>query len=120
MTLTTSTLDSVIVVWHVAVNAGDADTAASACTEDVEMAGPEGSARGRDLMRDWVRAAGVRLMPREAYDVPGGIVVAQEVTRAGQDRPERVYSAFALRDGSISGVYQFRTLEEARAFPVAV
>jgi len=120
MTLTTSTLDSVIVVWHVAVNAGDADTAASACTEDVEMSGPEGSTRGRDEMRDWVQSAGIRLMPKEAYDVPGGIVVAQEVTRRGQDRPERIYSAFGLRDGYISGVYRFRTLEEARAFPVAV
>ncbi|WP_210481076.1 nuclear transport factor 2 family protein [Naasia sp. SYSU D00948] len=120
MTLTTSTLDSVIVVWHVAVNAGDAEAAASACTEDVEMGGPEGSARGRDIMRDWVATAGVRLMPKEAYDIPGGIVVAQEVTRPGQDRPERVYSAFGLRDGSISAVHQFPTLEQAKAFPVAV
>ena len=120
MTLTTSTLDSVIVVWHVAVNAGDAETAASACTEDVELIGPEGTSRGRDDMRDWVAKAGVRLMPKEAYDVPGGIVVAQEVFHEGQDKPERIYSAFGLRDGSISGVYQFGTLEEARAFPVAV
>jgi hypothetical protein len=121
----TSTLDSVIVVWHVAVNAGDADAAASACTDDVEMAGPQGSMRGRDQMRQWVQAAGVRLSPKEAYDVPGGIVVAQDVTWPGRPdfdagaAPARHYTTFGIRDGSICGVYRFGTLEEARAFPVA-
>ena len=63
MTLTTSTLDSVIVIWHVAVNNGDAATAAAACTEDVVVGGPRGESSGRTVMRDWVRTAGVKLMP---------------------------------------------------------
>ncbi|THG28126.1 nuclear transport factor 2 family protein [Naasia lichenicola] len=125
MTLMTSTLDSVIVVWHVAVNAGDAETAASACTEDVVMRGPQGSSHGRDSMRDWVSQAGIRLMPKEAYDVPGGIVVAQEATWPGAANwdastpPSRLYTAFALRDGSIAGVFRFESLEEARSYPIA-
>lgn len=122
MTLTTSTLDSVIVIWHVAVNNGDAATAAAACTEDVVVGGPRGDSAGRDVMRSWVETAGVRLMPRDAYDVPGGIVVAQDAqwttdtTGAG---PVTVFSTFGLRDGSICSVHRFSTLEEARAFPVA-
>ncbi|MCU1570015.1 MAG: hypothetical protein JWR33_756 [Naasia sp.] len=121
----TSTLDSVIVVWHVAVNAGDADAAASACTEDVVMRGPQGTAHGRDEMRTWVGAAGIRLMPKEAYDVPGGIVVAQEATWPGREdfdangTPAKLYTSFGLRDGSICGVYLFDSLEEARAYPMA-
>ncbi|WP_210506012.1 nuclear transport factor 2 family protein [Naasia sp. SYSU D00057] len=121
MALVTSTLDSVIVVWHVAVNAGDAEAAAAACTEDVEMTSSQGPLRGRDEMSDWVRSSGIKLMPKEAYDVPGGIVVAQEATWPARSdmQPTRLYTAFGLRDGSISGVYPYGSLEEARAHPVA-
>ena len=121
MALVTSTLDSVIVVWHVAVNAGDADAAAAACTDDVEMTITDGLLVGRDDMRDWVQSSGVKLMPREAYDVPGGIVVAQEATwpARADAQPTRIYTAFGLRDGSICGVYPYGTLAEARAHQVA-
>ena len=123
MNLVTSTLDSVIVVWHVAVNAGDADTAAGACTEDVALTdlANEGTSIGVDAMRQWVSTSGVRLMPRDAYDVPGGIVVSQEVTypgRADYDQstaPVRVYTSFGLRDGSISSVRRFDSLDAARS-----
>ncbi len=122
MTLTTSTLDSVIVIWHVAVNNGDAATAAAACTEDVVVGGPRGDAAGRDVMRSWVESAGVRLMPRDCYDVPGGIVVAQDAQWTSDttgSAPVTVFSTFGLRDGSISSIHRFSTLEEARAYPVA-
>ncbi|HEY8591142.1 MAG TPA: nuclear transport factor 2 family protein [Naasia sp.] len=125
MTLMTSTLDSVIVIWHVAVNNADADTAAAACTEDVEVTSPEGSISGREELAEWVTSAGIKLMPKEAYDVPGGIVVAQEVTWPGRpdfdptSPPTRYFTAFGLRDGSISAIRRFSSLEEARATPVA-
>ena len=122
MTLTTSTLDSVIVIWHVAVNNGDAATAAAACTEDVVVGGPRGESAGRSVMREWVQTAGVRLMPRDCYDVPGGIVVAQDATWTSDPsgRPMTVYSTFGLRDGSISSIHRFTTLDEARSYPLTV
>ena len=121
MTLTTSTLDSVIVIWHVAVNNGDAATAAAACTEDVIVGGPRGESTGRTAIEQWVASAGVRLMPRDCYDVPGGIVVAQEATWSTDvaSGPIQVYSTFGLRNGSISSIHRFATLDEARAFPIA-
>ncbi len=121
MTLTTSTLDSVIVIWHVAVNNKDGATAAAACTEDVVVSGQNGEAAGRDEMRRWVETAGVRLMPRDCYDVPGGIVVAQDATwnSDATNHPVTVFSAFGLRDGSISSIHRFASLEEARSFPLA-
>ena len=121
MTLTTSTLDSVIVIWHVAVNNGDGATAAAACTEDVVVEGPKGESNGRDEMRRWVESAGVRLMPRDCYDVPGGIVVAQDATWTADavEKPVTVFSTFGLRNGSISSIHRFTSLEEARAFPLA-
>ena len=122
MTLTTSTLDSVIVIWHVAVNNGDAATAAAACTEDVVVGGSKGDSAGRDEMRRWVETAGMRLMPRDCYDVPGGIVVAQDATwnSDATERPVQVYSTFGLRNGSISSIHRFASLEEARSFPLSV
>ncbi|MFD1713860.1 nuclear transport factor 2 family protein [Amnibacterium flavum] len=125
MALVTSTLDSVIVVWHVAVNAGDSEAAAAACTEDVVLGGPEGGSHGRDELRAWVETSGIRLMPKEAYDIPGGIVVAQEVTWPGSAdfnpdaAPSRLYTAFGLRDGEISSILRFESLEAAKAAPVA-
>lgn len=121
MTLTTSTLDSVIVIWHVAVNNRDGATAAAACTEDVVVSGLKGEAAGRDEMRRWVETAGVRLMPRDCYDVPGGIVVEQDATwnSDATGRPATVFSTFGLRNGSISSIHRFTSLEEARSFPLA-
>lgn len=121
MTLTTSTLDSVIVIWHVAVNNRDGATAAAACTEDVVVSGPKGESAGRDEMRRWAETAGVRLMPRDCYDVPGGIVVEQDATwdTDQTDGPATVFSTFGLRNGSISSIHRFTSLEEARAFPLA-
>lgn len=124
MALETSTLDSVIVVWHVAVNARDADAAAAACSEDVLLAGPQGESHGRAELRRWVEESGIRLMPKEAYDVPGGIVVAQEVTWPGaadraSEAPTRLYTAFGLRDGEISSILRFESLDEAKAAPLA-
>ncbi|MGN6503042.1 MAG: hypothetical protein ACTHKX_09100 [Pseudolysinimonas sp.] len=119
MTLTTSTLDSVIVIWHVAVNNGDGATAAAACTEDVVLGDLDGEIAGRAVMQRWVESAGVRLMPRDCYDVPGGIVVAQDAVPKGAGEPQTVFSAFGLRNGSISSIHRFATLEEARAYPLA-
>ena len=121
MTLTTSTLDSVIVIWHVAVNNGDGATAAAACTEDVVLGDPKGEVAGRAVMQRWVESAGVRLMPRDCYDVPGGIVVAQDAVPKDRGVAEAatIFSTFGLRNGSISSIHRFSTLEEARAFPLA-
>jgi hypothetical protein len=120
MTLTTSTLDSVIVIWHVAVNNGDGATAAAACTEDVVIGDVQGEVAGRAVMQQWVESAGVRLMPRDCYDVPGGIVVAQDaVPKTEAAKPTTVFSTFGLRNGSISSIHRFSTLEEARAFRLA-
>jgi hypothetical protein len=120
MTLTTSTLDSVIVIWHVAVNNGDGATAAAACTEDVVLGDLDGESAGRAVMQRWVESAGVRLMPRDCYDVPGGIVVAQDaVPKTETAQPTTIFSTFGLRNGSISSIHRFATLEEARSFPLA-
>ena len=84
-----SALDSVIVIWHVAVNNGDGATAAAACTEDVVLGDLTGEVAGRDVMRRWVESAQVRLTPRDCYDVPGGIVVAQDAAvPSGRRRPD--------------------------------
>ena len=85
------------------------------------VAGPKGESSGRDEMVRWVETAGVRLMPRDCYDVPGGIVVAQDATwnSDASNTPLTVYSTFGLRNGSISSIHRFASLEEARAYPLA-
>ena len=41
---------AVIEAWHAAVNAGDGAAAGALCTDDVQVGGPRGTGRGRDLL----------------------------------------------------------------------
>jgi hypothetical protein len=55
-------LDTVL-AWHEALNAGDAERVASLSHPEVEIGGPRGSARGRQVLKDWVGRANVRSNP---------------------------------------------------------
>lgn len=52
-----------VLVWHEALNAGDAERLVSLSHPEVEVGGPQGSARGRQVLKDWVGRANVRLEP---------------------------------------------------------
>jgi hypothetical protein len=99
----------VVAEWHAAVNAGDAERAGELCTADVEVGGPRGSSRGREVVVDWVGHAGIRMEPVRWFCGAGGAVVEQDArwvdaaTGALGD-PVRLATAFAMADGRISRV----------------
>ena len=95
--------------WHRAVNAGAAVRAGALCAADVEVGGPRGSARGRGLLVDWVRHAGIRLEPVRWFCGTAGVVVEQDARWIDPDTgrlgdPVRLATAFGVSDGQISRV----------------
>jgi ketosteroid isomerase-like protein len=100
--------------WHDAVNAGDAERALALVAEDVEVAGPRGGGRGRALLADWVRGAGITLEPLRVI-ADGGSVVVEQSARWGPGEPQRVATVFAVRDGLITRVARHPDLAGALA-----
>ncbi len=111
---------AVIEAWHAAVNAGDGAAAGALCTDDVQVDGPRGAGRGRDLLVGWVGHAGVRLEPRRWFCGSGGAVVEQDAcwidgATGEPTAPVRVATAFAVDDGRISRVLRHGELVDALA-----
>jgi hypothetical protein len=102
------------------VNAGDGAAAGALCTDDVQVGGPRGTGRGRDLLVGWVGHAGVRLEARRWFCGSGGAVVEQDArwvdgATGEPTAPVRVATAFAVDGGRISGVLRHTELADALA-----
>jgi SnoaL-like domain len=111
---------AVIEAWHAAVNAGDGPAAGALCTDHVQVGGPRGSGRGRDLLVGWVEPARVRLQARRWFCGAGGAVVEQDAHwgdgATGQPtEPVRVATAFTVEGDRISGVLRHTELADALA-----
>src|SRR4051812_42879536 len=110
---------AVVRAWHEAVNRRDADALVSLCDDDIEVAGPRGSARGSALLRDWLERAGIQLEPRRWFASPAELVVEQVATWRGPDGgvtdPETIGSSFDVKDGLVKRTVRYGSLEEALA-----
>jgi hypothetical protein len=111
---------AVIEAWHAAVNAGDGTAAGELCTADVQVGGPRGTGRGRDLLTGWVGHAGVRLETRRWFCGSGGAVVEQDArwidgATGRPTTPLRVATAFTVDGDRISGVLRHTELADALA-----
>ena len=108
----------VIEAWHTAVNAGDGAAAGALCTDDVQVGGPRGSGRGRELVVGWLGHAAVRLEPLRWFCGGAGAVVEQDarwVDGDGLTTPLRVATAFGVDGRRISRVLRHTDLGDALA-----
>ena len=107
-----------VLAWHEALNAGDAESVASLAHPEVEVGGPRGSARGRQVLKDWVGRANVRLEPLRTFQRAGTVVVEAAATWRDAGTGEAVGMAtvatvFALDRGMVAGIFRHDGLEEA-------
>jgi len=100
--------------WHEALNAGELDGLLSLSAPDVEVGGPRGSGRGRDLLRDWVRRAGIRLEPISLHTRGEAVLVEQHASWPGDAGPQPVASVFRVRDGRVTSVIRYPDVAAAR------
>ncbi|QIN82557.1 DUF4440 domain-containing protein [Rubrobacter tropicus] len=107
-----------VLAWHEALNAGDAERLAALSHPDVELGGPRGPAMGRQVLKDWVGRANIRLEPLRSFRGGRTVVVEEEATWRDADTGEKtggatVATVFRVRDGLVAAVVRHDDLEDA-------
>lgn len=108
----------VVNAWHEALNAGDADRLASLSHPEVTMEGPRGAVRGRDVLKDWVARANVRMEPLRRFGRGRTVVVEQRATwrdvETGQETGRAtVATVFGLSGGLVAVISRHEDLQRA-------
>ena len=98
----------VVAAWLGAVERADVPAAMALCAPDVEVVGPRGGVRGREVLGPWLARAGFTARPLRWFCGAGGaVVVEQDATWAGPatgaERSRAVVaSEFLVADGVIT------------------
>jgi hypothetical protein len=98
----------VVEAWLDAVDRADTAAAVALCAPDLEVVGPRGTVRGREVLGPWLARAGFTARPLRWFCGAGGaVVVEQEATWAdpatGAERGRAVVaSRFLVADGVIT------------------
>ena len=105
--------------WHEAVNSGDTERLAELVSDDVEIGGPRGTARGMDVLIDWVGRSRIQMAPTDWYQRGEKVVVCQQATWPTEHGtpgiPQKVGSVFVVRDNRIERIARYPDLVEAFA-----
>lgn len=107
-----------VLAWHEALNAGDADLLAALSHPDVELGGPRGPARGRQVLKDWVGRANAELVPLRSFHRGQTVVVEEAATWRDAGTGEKtgeanVATVFIVDGGLVASLVRHDSLEEA-------
>jgi hypothetical protein len=98
----------IVNAWHESVNAGDSQRLAELVSDDVEIGGPRGIARGLQDLTDWVDRTHIRMEPAAWYQRGETVIVCQYATWLGEDGtpgdPQPVASVFVVRGNRITSI----------------
>jgi hypothetical protein len=109
----------VVEEWLDAVNRGDGQRVIELSADDVEITGPRGSARGRQVLAEWLARAGYSAEALRWFCGSGGRVVVEQEARwsempSGVVRGRaRVGSQFVVSDGVIRYYQRHESLDHA-------
>jgi hypothetical protein len=111
---------AIVQAWQDAANRQDIDQLLARSSPDIEIVGPRGSGYGHQLLRDWLRRAGVHLTTLRAFARGSHVVVAQHgVWRSldtGEPTGEReIASYFRVEGGYITRYARYDSLGDALA-----
>ncbi len=109
---------AVVEGWQDAVNARDAQRAQALCAEEVELTGPRGAARGRDVLAQWLERSGFSADATRWFCGGDGerAVVEQAAAWTAPDGTRTqavVASSYRVRDGRITAYARHDTLAAA-------
>jgi hypothetical protein len=110
----------VVMAWQDAANLGDLARLLELSDPDIEMSGPQGHGRGRDLLRDWLARAGLSLQTQHAFVRGETVVLAQHGTWRAQQTGEAAGEAdlattFRVNDGRVVQLTRYDSLGAALA-----
>ena len=111
----------VVEEWLSAVNHGDNQRVEELSAEDVEIAGPRGSARGRQVLADWLARAGFSADALRWFCGSDGRVVVEQEARWSDVESgallgrARVASQFVVSDRTVAYYQRHDSLARALA-----
>ncbi len=109
-----------VTAWLEAANARDAERLIALSDAEVELAGPRGSARGSELLRDWLQRAGLHLTSTRSWVAGDTVVIEQHgVWRdvdTGAPRGEAdLASVFRVENNRVTYYARYDLLDQALA-----
>ena len=104
-----------VIAWHEALNSDDVERLIALSHPNVEVGGPRGTARGTQVLREWVDRANINLEPGRILHEADTVVVEQEAEWVSAEPGSRqiVASVFLVHDGLVTSVVRYPTLAEA-------
>ena len=109
---------AVVEAWQNAASAKDVEGLLAVSDPNIEVVGPRGSAHGHQILREWIRRAGLQLHLRRAF-VRGDVVVVEQdavwhSVETGAKLSESVIaSVFHVADERVTYFSRHETLESA-------
>ena len=110
---------AVVEEWLDAVNRGDARRAGQLSADEVEITGPRGAMRGRQVLAAWMGRAGFSAESLRWFCGTDGSVIVEQAARwidpaTGADRGKaHVASYFCVEGGDITRYARYESLELA-------
>lgn len=109
---------AIVLAWHDALNAGDAERLLALSSSHIEVSGPRGSGEGGAVLRAWLGRAGLQLHPRQLFQRDHTVVVEAEALwkiDGGDDdtEPTVLASVFVVHEGRITSISRHRDLASA-------
>jgi hypothetical protein len=109
----------VVTAWLEASNAGQVERVLELSAPDVELIGPRGSQRGREVLRGWLARAGVRLDTRRVLSDGEQVIVEQHGVWHHPDGRVQgeadVASRFVVHNGRVQLIERHDTFAAALA-----
>lgn len=107
-----------VLAWHEALNTGDTDRLAALSHPDVELGGPRGPARGRQVLKEWVGRSNVTMAPLRSFHSGRTVVVEEAATWRDAGTGEKtgeatVATVFTVEDGLVTTLNRHESLEDA-------
>ena len=116
--LSNLTAIEVVRAWHDALNERDLDRLLELSDEDVEVSGPLGTGRGRELLSDWAFRAGVSLSFGRMFQRGDRVVIEEFAQWRSSETGDvvgtaNVASLFETRGGKVTRIHRFDDLTTA-------
>jgi hypothetical protein len=106
--------------WVDAANDRRIEDVVRLSSRDIEIVGPKGSARGADVLRDWIARAGLTLQTLRSFANNKHVVLEQQGTwqlseNSGAPSTALISTHFTIADGRVSRIARFDSLSAALA-----
>ena len=110
----------VVRAWEQAVNALAVARALELSHPNVEIVGPRGVAKGRDVLKDWLSRAGLSLETRRSFARDCAVVNDQhglwrDIGSGDVVGEAAIASHYKVENGQVTYVARYETLDEALA-----